>query len=422
MFRLLLVSILLISSSHAADWLAIQGTQSSTSKDHNLWGFGQFRYIDNRGDLYEAGGINKTPFSLNKPTLQEQETLIVARLRTGVRGRLDRENKVNYFILTELGENGISDPIGYRQHSYLTDLSVTFRHLPVNIRAGQFKYPGSEEGLMARFTSPFIQFTTLGDQLMLERFIVPQSVSGTAYAGPPAHSVGAYRDSGIELFDTIAVDDQSSISYAYMLGLGAGLRMNNVNGSHPTHYLYGAYEKVFGKIQGYHTESFKIYGWYQEGKRVVLDRLYDRVRYGAGFTYFDGSLRIEGEYMGGRGMIFTGAADIDPTPSVNVWQYQIEADEASRGDGYYIAATYRLRHDLEALARYDTYRRMTNSSAKERIFTNSTVGFSYRFKGFNRIDVNYTFARAEAPYNTAAQAILDHTGDIARMQLTLVYR
>jgi len=195
--------LLSISYVYSADWLMIQGTQKSTTKNHNLWGFGQLRYTHNGGDIVEANGINKTPFSLNNPDLQKQETFILSRLRVGLRGRLDDKNKINYFILTEFGENGITDPLGYRQHSYLTDLSVTFRYLPVNIRVGQYKYPGSEEGLMARFTSPFIQFTTVSNQMMLERYISPQSVNGTTYLGVASHSVGAYRDSGIQLFQQI---------------------------------------------------------------------------------------------------------------------------------------------------------------------------------------------------------------------------
>ncbi|MBT8344148.1 MAG: hypothetical protein HKP62_07415 [Sulfurovum sp.] len=54
-----------------------------------------------------------------------------------------------------------------------------------------------------------------------------------------------------------------------MLGLGAGMQMENVNDSHPTHYLYMAYENVFGDGKGYNTESLKLYGWYQKGKNFM---------------------------------------------------------------------------------------------------------------------------------------------------------
>lgn len=414
--------LLSISYVYSANWLMIQGTENETAKNHNLWGFGQLRYIYNRGDLYEDNGISKTPFSFNIPDLQKQETFTISRLRVGLRGRLDDKNKINYFILTEFGENGITNPIGYRQHSYLTDLSVTLRYFPINIRIGQYKYPGSEEGLMARFVSPFIQFTTVSDQLMLERYISPQSVNGTTYLGAPSHSVGAYRDSGINLFQQINLNKTSSISYAYMYGLGAGMQMDNVNESHPTHYFYMAYEKILGEIKGYNTESLKLYGWYQEGERKLLDKLYDRTRYGIGLTYYDGVLRVESEYMGGSGMIFTGAKDTSPIPLNNVWQYEIEADEKNKADGYYFSTTYELKPNIEAIARYDEYHRMQNVSVKERVIKNTTIGLSYKFEGVNRIDFNYTFSKAYAPYNSTAQSILNNTGDIARIQLTWVYR
>jgi len=400
----------------------IQGTQNTTAKEHNLWGFGQLRYTHNKGDIYEVNGINQTPFSLNKPDLQKQETLNVSRLRAGLRGRLDDKNKVNYFLLTEFGENGITDPIGYRQNSHLTDLSFTFRYLPINIRAGLFKYPGSEEGIMAKFLSPFIQFTTVSDQLMLERFITVESENGTTYLGEPSHSVGAFRDSGIELFQQIYLNKTNRLSYAYMCGLGSGIQMDNVNDSHPTHYLYMAYEKILGKIRGYNTESLKLFGWYQNGKRKLLDELYDRTRYGIGLTYYNGVLRIESEFMKGEGMIFNGAKDISSIPSHNVWQFEIDADAKNKADGYYIAAMYTLKPDIVAIARYDEYNRMTNVSLKERIFKNTTVGLSYKIENLNRIDFNYTFAKAYAPYNSTAQTILNNTGNIGRIQLTWVYK
>ncbi len=422
MTKLILLLFVFTNYLYASNWLMIQGTQNEKAKDHNLWGFGQLRYIDNSGDIYEQNGINKTPFSMNKPSLSEQESLIIARLRIGLRGKLDSENKINYFILTEFAQNGITNPAGHKQHSYLTDLSVTFRYLPLNIRVGQYKYPGSEEGLMARFTSPYIQFTTVSDQLLLERFISVKSVNSTTYQGIPTHSVGAYRDTGVELFQKIDLDKKNSISYAYMAGLGSGIQMDNENGSHPTHYLYAAYENVFGGGKGYNSESFKFYLWYQDGKRKLLDKLYDRTRYGLGFTYFDGTLRLEGEYIRGDGMIFTGAKDVNTVSNQNNWHFQIEADKGNEAKGYYLSGIYKVQPNIDLLARYDQYNRMTNTNTKERVFKNTTVGLSYKIKDFNRIDFNYTFAKADAPHNTSAQNILDNMDNIARVQLTVVYK
>lgn len=422
MFRLYLLLIIITVNLFASNWLMIQGTERKDAKEHNLWGFGQLRYINNYGNIYEAGGINKTPFSMNKPALEEQESLIIARLRGGLRGKLDSENKINYFILTEFAENGVTNPAGHRKHSYLTDLSITLRYLPINIRLGKFKYPGSEEGLMTRFASPFIQFTTMSDQLLLERFISPRSINSTTYLGEPAHSVGAYRDTGIEFFQKLNIDKKNSISYAYMLGLGSGLQMENTNSSHPTHYIYSAYENIFGEGKGYNSQSFKFYMWYQKGKRKLLDKLFDRERYGLGLTYFNGNLRVDSEYVKGAGMIYTGAKDIDTLPNKNEWHFEIEADKNSKSDGYYLSSQYLVIPQIELIAKYDQYNRMKNINAKKRVFKNTTVGLSYKIKGFNRIDFNYTYAKADAPHNAAAQKILDNTDNIARVQLTLVYK
>ena len=87
-----------------------------------------------------------------------------------------------------------------------------------------------------------------------------------------------------------------------------------------------------------------------------------------------------------------------------------------------IAAMYNVTPKIEAIARYDEYNRMQNISPKERIFKNTTIGFSYKFEGVNRIDFNYTFAKANAPYNNTAESILNNAGDIARIQLTWVYK
>ena len=127
----LLVSILVLSSFlNAANWLMIQGTEKKAT--HKLWGFGQVRYEDNYGkEVVDGSGKNKTPFSYIRPELQNQSELQLARLRIGLRGALDEDNKINYFLLTEFAQNGINNPLGYSQDTYITDASVTFKHMPL---------------------------------------------------------------------------------------------------------------------------------------------------------------------------------------------------------------------------------------------------------------------------------------------------
>ncbi|GIT97578.1 hypothetical protein [Sulfurovum sp. TSL1] len=85
MIKLILL-LLSISYTYSAYGLMIQGTQNATAKDHNLGGFGQLRYTYYKGDIYRLDGINKTPFSFNRPDLKKQETCILSRLRAGLKG------------------------------------------------------------------------------------------------------------------------------------------------------------------------------------------------------------------------------------------------------------------------------------------------------------------------------------------------
>ena len=405
----------------------LQGTQNKPS--HNLWGFSQVRGQINSGDTVIQNGINKTPFSYIKPNLEDKRSLQLARMRVGLRGSLTSDNKINYFILSEIGENGITNPINHTQNNYLTDASVTLRHLPINIRIGKFKYAGSEEGLMSRFTSPFIHFTTLSDQLMLERFIdtnPSQTVAADTYLSKPLQGVGAYRDSGVQFFQSYPLSESSFLTLSYMLGNGSGLAHKNINSNRYTHYAYLSYEDVLGKGKGYRQESYKLYGWYQDGKRKLSanssSKLYDRIRYGVGGTYFYKKLRLEAEYMKGKGMILTGAKDIDSRVEEENWNYEIKAGVQNEADGYYIASTYEIVDKIELIARYDKYNRMTNNDVAYRKFETITTGLSYRFKGYNRIDLNYSINSIKAPYNQTANDLLKASGSLLSLQLTMVFK
>ncbi len=437
MKQLVGVFILCFSQLMASDWLMIQGTEPKTiMKDGvkinnslstpQLWGFAQVKYEKNYSDIVEAAGINKTAFAYVKPSLQKQSQLQLFRARLGLRGVLDDENKINYFLLTDFGENGISNPAGHRQHTYLTDASMTLRHIPyANIRFGMFKYPGSEEGFQARFVSPFIIFTQMSEFLLLEK--IPETnkadvnTNGT-FVGRPDHSVSAYRDTGIEVFDRLKLKDDWTLSYALMIGNGSGIKWENRNSGHYTGYGYLALENSFGKGKGYYHEDFKTYVWYQEGKRRLNanneSNLYDRIRYGTGLRYFKDGLRLEAEYAGAEGMIFTGPKDADPTAGYENWHLSMEAGKNNRAYGYYLAAAYEVYPKIETMIRYDELNNMTNSVTKERIFKTTTLGLTYHFKGPTRVDLNYLIKDAKAPGSSAAQNILNNMGNAITLQYT----
>lgn len=409
-----------ISFLNAANWLMIQGTEKKVG--HRPWGFAQVRYEHNEGDeLVGNDGKNKTPFSYIRPDLEDQSDLQLARLRVGMRGVLDEDNKINYFFLTELAPNGVNGPLGYSKDTYLVDSSLTFKHLPLYVRIGLFKYAGSEEGNMARFVSPFINFSNVGNQLMLERFVKTDGLS------EPTQGVGAYRDMGVQVFQAFKLDEKSNLTLSYMIGNGTGLEFNSINKDNYTNYFYASYENILGKGKGYHQESFKVYAWLQDGKRELLvngeNESFQRDRYGLGFTYFLNKLRVEAEWMRGEGMILGGVKDVNTDPSSQTWQYIMKPGKENKGEGYYLLSTYEIFKSFELLARYDRYNRLTNDSLAYRRLESITTGFSYRFKGYNRLDVNYAFNTIEAPKNATADDLLDeNVGNLLSVQLTIVIK
>ena len=443
------------TSATAADWLSLQAMEPdyvapqgvlvpNRNKVPKLWGFAQVNYRNDTGNVVvNGGGINQTPFSLLQPDLTDNSGFNLFRARLGVRGMADDDNLVDYFILTEFGNSGISNPNGKKEvGSYISDASITLRHIPgANVRAGIFKTPGSEEGLGSVYYYPYVEFSSFTDGQLLERTIKKAGVAETGsaaggaatvhYTGVASDAVGAFRDTGIEVFDTFNIDKDWAFSYAYMLGNGSGISMSSSN-TNQTHYGYLALEKRFGGGKGYMTQAMKFYVWGQEGKRSLLvdadnntattpyaKKTYDRNRYGVGATYFNNGLRLEAEYAKAEGMIFTGAKDVSSDPAIDDWALQYAVGKENKADGGYINAQYYVVPDkFELVARYDWMNRLTNSAAGRRDFTTTTLGFSYHFKEATRLDFNYAFKDTTAPGNATAQTVLDNTGDRISLQLT----
>lgn len=427
-------------SAQAADWLSIAGTEPSFVKvdgkkvENNntkprLWGFIQTGYQKNYGEIFIPGkgdkaGMNLTPFSMLTPNLDSQSGFEINRARLALRGMIDKENTLNYFFMTEFGEDGITKPAGHSVHNYLTDASITYRGIPYfNIRLGQFKYPGSEEGLRAVFASSYRNFSTAGSQLLLERFLPnnAKEIKPGVFQAVTEESVGAYRDRGAEIFRTFDVADHTKVTAAAMIGSGTGLSSSNAAGT-PTYYAYLATEYLFGKGRGYYTQSLKGFMWYQNGKRQLNNEDYTRERYGLGLNYFHNGLRIGAEYIKAKGMIYNGAKDVDHDPFGVNWEYQIAADKSNEADGGYVNLAYFfIPKKWEAMVRYDYLDRLSNSAAGERKFKTTTLGLSYHFKGPTRIDVNYAFKSADAPGNPKAQKVLDNMGNLLSIQATLKF-
>jgi len=462
------------SSVDAANWLALQGYQPEfvapkgvkvpyRSKKPKVWGFIQANYKQDFGTVSTVNpgngsddGINRTPFSLLNPDLNAQEGVNVFRARLALRGMADNENLVNYFFMTEFANNGINNLAGNRNvATYFSDASVTLKHIPgAKIRLGMFKTPGTEEGLAAVFVAPYIEFTSMANQQLLERQVTnvgvkqgkdegvstkdKKSAGGASTLHYTSTSVenpiAAYRDVGIQVFDTLPIANNWDVSYAYMYGNGAGISLNSGN-TNVTHYGYFSLEKTFDhKGRGYYTNALKFFVWGQQGTRRLLSNAdnntstnveevnVDRIRYGLGFSYHKSGLRVEAEYSVAEGMIFTGAKDQDADPRKEDWQFQFAAGKENKADGGYLNLQYEVvAKKVEIFGRYDYLNRLTNDSAGRRDFQTLTLGASYRFKGPTRIDLNYLIREAKAPDNANAQKVLDNMGNRLAIQVTAAF-
>jgi hypothetical protein len=379
------------STVQAANWLMLQGTEpEGQAARAKVWGFVQVQYQQDYSDPSNAPNPDGyIPPKLIGPNLDTQSAFNVNRARIGVRGTgLPLDSKVNYFILAEFGNNGITAPGGYT--AALTDASITLNHIPgARIRAGMFKYPGAEEGLQAIHVFDYINFTSVTNQMLLERF--PQDPPDANSAPQPtpdanmaqySRSVGAFRDVGVQVFDTFKVSDWEH-SYAVMYGNGNGLNAGD-NDDNKDMYLYWSSEMIFGG-KGGRREGLKMFAWYQDGKRTdAYDKTQeqDRTRQGLGAKYLDKPFRVTAEYMQGKGMIFQGQHR--PQDIYN----NEEADGGYIEGGWYIGNT-----DFEIDLRYDTYTRGENhgSSAADDESTADTwtIGGQYHFNKKTRVNLEY---------------------------------
>ena len=375
--------------AHAADWLMLQGTSPANAPQAKVWGFIQPVYERDFSDA-NAQGLYVPP-KLIGPDLDDQSAFNIQRARLGVRGRaLPHSNEIDYFILAEFGNDGITN--GGRYGSYrprITDASITLNYIKgARIRVGLFKTPGAEEGMQSVFaTDAYVNYTNVSNQLLQERFpaardrnIKPQPTPNADMNGF-SEPVAAFRDTGVEVFDAFSSGNWEH-SYAVMLGNGNGLSLADHDDS-KDYYLYWSSAYLFDKkIHGAFRPDMKFFGWYQGGKRTNaynVSQEQNRRRYGAGVTYRLNSLHATGEYMCGQGMIFQGPQN--PQSIFN----DFRANGGYVEGGWDIPAT-----PWELDLRYDEYSR-NNGQPTEASFRTVTAGVQYHFTKLDRIALNYAF-------------------------------
>ena len=413
----------------ATTWLKLQGTEPPAAADRaKLWGFVQPTYLHTEGTELPAGPFqgNEAQFNQIPPDLDSSSTFTLRRARIGVRGaNMPISPEVNYFFLAEFGNNGITVPDG--DGASITDASVTLNHLPgARLRIGQFKYPGSEEGQQAIHVFDYINFTSVSHQILLERFFDADTGNGGVNA--PNGSVGAYRDTGIQLFDWFRTGDWEH-SYAWMIGNGNGIARADDNES-KNHYLYWSSELVLGGA-GPRREGWKLYAWHQQGERDLTvvgegEQTFDRERSGFGSTFRQGPWRAAAEYITADGMIFNGTSGGAVRGSQNGSGTTASFNMVPEGEatGWYVDGGYRLIPALELDLRYDVLNRLSDDRTGERQFSTLTAGAQYFLNRKTRLTVNYEFREAEAPGlggNHPANRILDDMDDRIGVQITAIF-
>jgi hypothetical protein len=434
---LLLTGLLAISAgANAANWLQLQGTEPEGAEQlAKVWGFVQVQYQDDSSDPNSDGEY--IPPKLIGPNLDTQSTFNVNRARIGVRGvAMPLDQKINYFLLLEMGNNGITEPEG--SFAKATDASITFNHIKgARVRAGLFKYPGAEEGLQAIHVFDYVNFTWVTNQMLLERFPNREYTPNNPATTLPPQSrltafergVGAFRDVGIQVFDWFDVGNDWELTYAIMFGNGNGLNFTDNDDNKDT-YLYASVEKVYGG-RGPRREGLKFFAWSQSGKRTAdlsadfcangeafprcsvppaapafgqrrssihNPEEYDRDRMGLGFKYLRNGLRVSGEYMEGEGMIWQ--APHNSTFAIGPGQ-GIPGAPGGNGayaeaNGYYIEGGYRIpKSKWELDLRYDVFNRLDGNQFEIK-YDRTTLGAQYFFNPRVRLAINYEIRSGEA--------------------------
>ena len=446
-------------SAFSANWLQLQGTEPEGAEQlGKVWGFVQVQYQDDSSDPNPAGGF--IPPKLIGPDLETQSAFNVNRARIGVRGvAMPIDQKINYFLLLEMGNNGITEP--ENSVAKATDASITFNHLKgFRVRTGLFKFPGSEEGLQAIHVFDYINFTWVTQQMLLERFPnanytpnnPPQPIPPETRFNGFDRGVGAFRDVGVQVFDWFNVGNDWELSYAAMIGNGNGLNFTD-NDDNKDVYLYASAEKVFGG-RGPRREGLKFFAWSHTGKRTAdltadsctdpaatfpacgpagSGRIstehnpveYDRDRMGAGFKYLRKGLRVSAEYMAGEGMIWQ--APHNPTFGIGPGQGIPGAPgngALAEGVGYYIEGGFRFpKTKWELDLRYDVYNRLDGNQF-EIEFDRTTIGVQYFFNPRVRVAFNYEIRSAEAlnfPAGAGPNANVGGIDDRIAIQVTGIW-
>lgn len=402
----------------SANWIELQGSENPAVETIRLYGFVQPTWISSAsGELPVGPFAGKKPvFNSVGPDFKSSSGFQLMRARLGARGWVHgAKGRANFNLLTEWGDNAITSS---HHGPIVVDASLTLhRDSGWKIRIGQFKYPGSEEGMLPIFKHPFISYTNVTSQLLLERFF--DEVGATAGSENAANGpIGAFRDQGIEVFYNFERMRKKHTA-AIMVGNGNGIGRGDNNNDKDL-YLFWASEGNRGE-----DAKWKWSLWSQWGHRSLSQTHYERRRSGVG-VFLEKDRWLTGwEWIWGRGVIFDGT-DGGARPGESdgvggVASNNVLPEEEAQGG--YLSIGYSIEQNWRGFFRYDIYERGLLLDSNFKRFQTLALSLEHLYSQNVRLVLNYEFRKAEAPRlaNThAANRILSEMKDRLSLQ-SVVY-
>ncbi|HEC11852.1 MAG TPA: hypothetical protein ENI80_01125 [Acidiferrobacteraceae bacterium] len=463
-----------VGTAEAANWFKLRGTEpGGTAHTLQVWGFLQPTFVNYdtsaiSGAVGKASPLNGTlpiPGTV-PPRRTDKSSFYLRRARIGIRGTMiPISNDIDYFILTEMGQNGITRP---DHNMTVLDASVTFNQL-----AGKRRDDGSK-GLGMRFrmgqflfsqTSETLSNSTPGRRvhIWMPEATFQNALGRRVYDQGPGNFTGTKvdgaRDIGLEVFDwTEFGDPNSPYEFTYSLGVsnGDGIGIQNADRNY-RYYGWLSFAKLFDNTRGPRRHDAQVYGFYQTGDiRFNNDLNGDGVPdhkqinpvtglgglaacggvdacrianagnakdinqkyWGIGVQYFNrpfkgyGQVRFNAQYEKAQGLTFDGQQVPSALFSGPLFEnFGLRYNPDGVNEGFYIDAGYDINKHLGIKKRttinlrYDEYDRNKGNAGRAIHTEQLTLTGEYFFHKKARLTLSYGWRKWDANDRTAGKII-----------------
>ncbi len=286
-------------NAEAANWFKLRGTEpGGTAHTLQVWGFLQPRYVTDQSNeininvgppaLQSAlNGTLPVPGTIPRER-QVQDSFYLRRARIGIRGTMvPINNDIDYFILTEWGQNGVTDGGGNSSigggAAELLDASVTFNQLSggidddglhklgARIRVGQFLFSQTSEALS--HSTPGRRVHMFFPEITFFNALRRRTFDNSNDNFPGERSVNAARDIGLEVFDFGEFGNPDKpYEFTYSLALGNGDTIGEFNqDDNLRKYAWLSFGRLLDNTRGPRRHDWMIYGFWQDGDLLFND-------------------------------------------------------------------------------------------------------------------------------------------------------